>query len=144
MRLSHYYEVAKTSVAGKIIYSIAVGVGGVAILVVFFTAPITVAPISKLMPWIVGFNGALTGYMAMEKAGQGLKYKRLWSVGVGALMVIGVCALLVFIFPTIVDVSTVTIKDLLVWLVVGVICSGFGGVLAVKYDNLKRKGGITA
>lgn len=144
MRLSHYYEVAKTSAAGKIIYSIAVGVGGVAILVVFFTAPITVAPLSKLMPWIVGFNGALTGYMALEKAGQGLKYKRVWAVGVGALMVASVCTSLLFVFPTMIDVSMVTIRDLLVWLVVGVICSGFGGLLAIKYDNLRRKGGITA
>ena len=140
----HYFDVIISSVAGKVIYSIIVGVVGVVILAVFFTAPIKVASLSKLMPWFVAFNCALTGYMMLEKTLDRLKYKRTFAVGAGPVVAVLVCASLFFMLPTVVDVSMVTVYDLLLWFFISAVFSGLGGILAIKYDNLKRKGGIAS
>ncbi|MDM8544212.1 hypothetical protein QUF90_24305 [Desulfococcaceae bacterium HSG9] len=140
----HYYDLIKSSIAGKALYSIIVGVVGVLILAVFFTVPVRVASLSFLMPWFMAFNCALTGYMLLEKTLDRLKYKRTFAVGAGVAVVVLVCASMFFILPAVIDTSQITVNDLLLWFIIGAVFSWLGGILAIKYDNLKRKGGIAS
>jgi len=130
--------IIKASRAYLVVGSICVGVFGCMILVLFFTALMPVASLSTLMPWIIGFNCAVTGYMMLDKMRNRLKHKRTAAFCSGGLVVILVCGLIFFIVPSISGFFTVTVAQLMWWLFVGVIFSGLGGILAIKYLDLNK------
>ena len=130
--------VMKASRVCRVAGSICAGVVGCMILMMFFTALMPVISLSALMPWIIGFNCALTGYMMLDKTRNGLKYKRMAAFCSGGLVVIPVCGVIFFVFPSIVGFLTVTVAQLVWWLFVGVVFSGLGGILAIKYLNLNE------
>jgi len=129
IRASRVYQVA---------ISLCAGVVGCMILVFFFTALMPVVSLSKLMPWIIGFNSAVTGYMLLDKTKNGLKYKRLAALCAGGLVVILVCGTIFFMVPSIFGFLTVTVAQLVLWLLIGIVFSGLGGLLAIKYLNLNQ------
>ncbi len=92
----------------------------------------------------MAFNCALTGYMLLEKTLDRLKYKRTFAVGAGVAVVVLACASMFFMLPAVIDASQITVNDLLLWFLIGAVFSGLGGILAIKYDNLKRKGGVAS
>ena len=129
IRASRVYQVA---------ISLCAGVVGCMILVFFFTALMPVVSLSKLMPWIIGFTSAVTGYMLLDKTKNGLKYKRLAALCAGGLVVILVCGTIFFMVPSIFGFLTVTVAQLVLWLLIGIVFSGLGGLLAIKYLNLNQ------
>lgn len=118
--------------------SICAGIVGCMILMMFFTALMPVVSLSRLMPWIIGFNCALTGYMMLDKTGNSLRHKRAAAFFSGGLVVIPLYGVIFFIAPSISGFLTVTVAQLLWWLLVGVVFSGLGGILAIKYLNLNE------
>jgi len=129
IRASRVYQVA---------VSLCAGVVGCMILVLFFTALMPVVSLSKLMPWIIGFNSAVTGYMLLDKTRNGLKYKRLAALCSGGLVVILACGIIFFLAPSIFDFLTVTVAQLVLWLFIGIVFGGLGGLLAIKYLDLNK------
>ncbi|MEN8243993.1 MAG: hypothetical protein ABFS43_03720 [Thermodesulfobacteriota bacterium] len=121
---------------GKVAYSVMVGSIGVMILAVFFSGMMQTATVENLLPIIFGFNGALTGYMALEKTRNDFSRKRLLSMGSGIALVLSATALLNIVFLRWVGFKLVTIDALPVLLLVGIVTSWLGGILAVKYFNL--------
>ena len=67
----------------KFIYSMFIGVFGSILIVMFFTGVMSMGTIEKLLPFIIGFNAALTGFNLMTRTKDSLKYKRLWSLLAG-------------------------------------------------------------
>jgi hypothetical protein len=78
----------------KFIYSIFIGVFGAVLLAMFFTGLMTIGTIERLLPYIIGFNAALTGYNLISRIKDRLKYKRLWSLLSGIIMVVVVVLIL--------------------------------------------------
>lgn len=130
--------VIKASRLCRVAGSICTGVIGCMILMIFFTTLVPIVSISRLMPWIIGFNCALTGYMMLDKTRNDLKYKRMAVFCSGGMVVILVCCIVFFIVPSIAGFLTVTVAQLVWWLFVGVVLSGLGGILAIKYLNLNE------
>ncbi len=130
--------IIKASRAYLVVGSICAGVFGCMILVLFFTALMPVASLSTLMPWIIGFNCAVTAYMMLDKMRSRLKHKRTAAFCSGGLVVILVCGLIFFVVPSITGFLTVTVTQLLLWLFIGVALGGLGGMLAIKYLNLNE------
>ncbi len=131
--------IMKASRACRIAGSIGAGVIGSMILVMFFTALMPVVSLSRLMPWVIGFNCALTGYMLLDKTRNSLKHKRAAAFCSGGLVVMLVCGIIFLIVPSIPGFFSVTVTHLAWWLLVGVIFSGLGGILAIKYLNLNEQ-----
>ena len=128
----------KSDLFQKIAYSIIVGVFGSVLLVVFFSSLMSLGTIEKLLPWVIGFNAALTGYNLINKTNNSLKYGRISAAGSGIMMVIITVVLLNiisfnFMGGYLIDIN---ITDLILLLVVGAVLSGLGAILAIKYLNL--------
>jgi len=130
----NFFNRLTVSLPGAFAYSILAGVFGALILIIFLDGVLAFEPLMKLIPWILGFNAALTGYSLIDKTRERLPYKRLYAMGSGGLVVILVCLLLTLAF----DYGTlVTIPQLVMYGVIGVVSSGFGAWLSTKYHHLK-------
>ena len=116
----------------KIAYSIIVGVLGSLLLVVFFTTLMSYGTIEKLLPWVIGFNAALTGYNLIKRTNNRINYKRISAVGSGILMVIITVVLINIIFFNLMGGYLIYINELIFLIAIGAIFSGLGAILAIK------------
>lgn len=128
-------QLGATRVA-KTLYSVSIGVLGTLILVAFLTSLLPAASISRLLPLIIGFNAALTGYNLIEKTRNGYTHKRLAALTAGLAVVAGAAVFLNLLFWKLAGSSLIGMEQLLMLLPVGIITSGLGGVLAVRYLKL--------
>lgn len=127
----------KSDLFKKIAYSIIVGVLGSLLLVVFFTTLMSYGTIEKLLPWVIGFNAALTGFNLINKTKNSLQYKRISAVGSGIMMVIITVVLINIIFFNLMGGYLIYIKDLIFLIAIGAVFSGLGAILAIKYLTYK-------
>ena len=128
----------ETPLWGKTVYCILTGIFGTAVLIIFLAVFMEVYRIVPFVPWIIGFNTAMTGYSLIEKTRDTLKYKQISSISAGILNVIITCFLLsVFSFYSF-DENLFSIWDFVLFLGVGLVCSELGSLLAIKYFKLKR------
>jgi hypothetical protein len=115
-----------------------VGTIGSIILVLFLTGMSFATAIADLLPMIIGFNTAITGYMVLEKIGDGFVHKRTVAIGSGVAMVLVTAALLNIMFLHEAGVFLIHLQQLATLLIVGAVTSGLGGLLAIKYLRLNR------
>lgn len=123
---------------GKTLYSVCVGVLGVVILAIFFAGMLETAAVEKLLPVIVGFNAALTAFMAVEKTRNMVVRKQAIAMGAGASMVLLAFGGLNILSYKWAGYSLVGVGMLMIMLVVGVIAASLGGKLCTKYLELNQ------
>jgi len=128
----------KAPLLGKFAYSILAGVFGVIVLVMFFTVFIELYRIVPFVPWIIAFNTAMTGYSLIDKTRDTLKYKQVSSISAGILNVIITCLLLSIFSLYFFGENLFSIWDFALFLIIGIVCSELGALLAIKYFKLKR------
>ncbi|MGA7145711.1 MAG: hypothetical protein WBY47_14520 [Desulfobacterales bacterium] len=113
-----------------------IGIVGVALLVIFCAGLIRIGTIDKLLPFIIGFNAALTGYNLVRRADGRLKYKRMWSVAAGIMMAIGAVLILDIVSRYYTGGDIVYIADLLILVLIAGVFSFIGAILAIRYFKL--------
>jgi hypothetical protein len=123
---------------GKTLYSVGVGAVGTVILAVFLAGMMRPTTLEILLPIIIGFNAALTGYMAVEKSRHIVRRQHLLAMGSGIVMVLLATIFLNIIFFQWAGFILVGLGTLVIMLVVGLIASGLGGKLCAKYLELNR------
>jgi hypothetical protein len=116
----------------KFIYAIFIGVFGAVLLVMFFVGLMTIGTIERLLPYIIGFNAALTGYNLTNKIKEYLKYKRIWSVISGIIMVGAVVLILNIAFYYFTDGYIVGMVAFLFLVLIGGVFGWLGSILAIK------------
>ena len=126
----------KTGVVRLVIYRVGVGAVGSLILVFFLMGLMSISGAVANMPWIIGFNAALTGYTILDKTRGRLKRKWIVTLGSGALMVVTVCLCLTITGVYLIGDYFLSAGDLVLLSVIGIVCSGLGAWLAVKYLHL--------
>jgi hypothetical protein len=120
-----------------IFYPIIVGVLGAMLLVAFFATLMSLGAIAKLLPFIVGFNAALTGYNLTSRTKIRLKNRRITAVGSGVMMAIIIVWLLNIICFNLTENYIIYPADMVWLIVIGAALSGLGAILAMKYQSLK-------
>ena len=128
----------KAPLLGKIAYCILTGIFGTAVLIAFLSVFMELYSVVSFIPWIIAFNTAMTGYSLLDKTRGTLKYKQISSIGAGVLNVIITYFLLILLSFYFFDENLFSIKDFALFLVIGVVCSELGALLAIKYFKLKR------
>ena len=113
-----------------------IGFFGSLLLVMFFIGVMSVRTIEKLLPFIIGFNAALTGYNLIIRIKDGLKYKRILSAVSGILMVVSVVLMLNIAFYYYTGDYIVSITDFLLLAFLGGVFSFIGAILAMRYFKL--------
>ena len=138
MTISEGFIKGKTHVLGKFAYAVLVGVFGTIILVLFLSTLINTFDAAKFIPWIMGFNTATTGFSLLEKTRDRLKYKQVSSIVAGILNVLLTCVILSLIFFYLLGGYLFDAKDIVIFFIVGIVCSEFGALLAIKFFKLKN------
>jgi len=123
---------------GKFAYSILAGVFGVAVLVMFLAVFMELYRVVPFVPWIIAFNTAMTGYALIDKTRDTLKYKQVSSISAGILNVIITYFLLSLSSFYLFGENFFSIWDFALFLIIGIVCSELGALLAIKYFKLKR------
>jgi len=123
---------------GKFAYSILAGVFGVAVLAMFLAVFIELHRVVPFLPWIIAFNTAMTGYSLIDKTRDTLKYKQVSSIIAGILNVIITYFLLSLSSFYFFNENLFSIWDFALFLIIGIVCSELGALLAIKYFKLKR------
>jgi len=123
---------------GKFAYCILTGVFGVAVIAMFLSVFIEIYRVVPFVPWIIAFNTAMTGYSLIDKTRDTLKYKQVSSISAGILNVIITYFLLSLSSFYLFGESLFSIWDFALFLIIGIVCSELGALLAIKYFKLKR------
>ena len=123
---------------GKFAYSIFAGVFGTILIFLFLNTFLHVFEAVRFIPWVIALNTAITGYFLIDKTKDLLRHKHLSSVSAGIVNVIITYALLTLLFFYLVGESLFNIWDLLVFLIIGIVCSELGALLAIKYFKLSN------
>lgn len=126
----------KAPLLGKAAYCIVTGVFGAAVLVMFLAVFMELYRVVSFIPWIIAFNAAITGYSLIEKTRNVLKYKHLSSICTGILYVIITYFILSMISFYLFGENLFTKWDFTLFLVIGIVCSELGALLAIKYFKL--------
>ena len=113
------------------------GLLGSLLLVVFFTTLMSYDTIEKHLPWIIGFNAALTEYNLIKRTNNHLNYELISAVGSSILMVIITVVLINIIFFNLMGFYLIYINELIFLTAIGAVLSGLGAILAVNVINLK-------
>lgn len=121
-----------------IAYPIIVGIIGSLVLVGFFAPLMSLDTIQKCMPYIIGFNAALTGYNLIKKSDSRLKFKRICAIGSGVVMVVITAVILNMIVFHLIGGYLIYFIDAILLIVIGSVLSGFGAILAIKYLNINH------
>jgi hypothetical protein len=120
-------------------WSILCGVMGTLILAGFFSGIMSLETLSSLIPLIVGGNAAISGYMLIERTEDEITRKKTMAAAVGMAVAIFSCVSInalcfkigiFFLMPGYQSLAATAI---------GILGGLSGGVLAVKYRELKEQ-----
>jgi len=117
-------------------HAISIGVLGTVLLVMFFAGVMSIGAIEKLLPYIIGFNAALTGYNLISRIKNRLKYKRSWGLISGIITVIIVALILNITFLYFTGGTIVYMTDFLLLILLGAVFSWLGSILAIESMDL--------
>lgn len=134
----YLWAMNKTDQVKTIAYPIIVGIIGSLVLVGFFTSLMSFDTIEKLLPYIIGFNAALTGYNLIKKADNSIKFKRICAISSGVLMVIITAVILNLVMLHLMGGYLIYLTDAIFLLIIGGVSSGLGAILAMKYLNMNH------
>ncbi|MEA3429125.1 MAG: hypothetical protein U9Q84_07960 [Thermodesulfobacteriota bacterium] len=126
----------KAPLLGKVAYSIFAGVFGAAVIVMFLTVFMELYRVESFVPWIIAFNTAVTGYSLIDKTRDTLKYKQISSICAGILTVVITYLLLSLLSFHLFSETIFSKWDIPLFIIIGIICSELGALLAIKYFKL--------
>ena len=133
------FENKKIMLLYQIASAVLIGVCGTILVIMFLT---TILPLSKavnFIPWLVGFNTAMTGYSLVEKMRTSLKHRHMASIGAGISNVLITAGVLSGLSVYAIGINLFSTVDLMIFLVIGAACSEFGAWLGAKYHKLNKK-----
>ena len=122
----------------KILKAVAIGIGGNIILIVFLMTFLPILGIIKFMPWIIAFNTAHTGYSLVDRSGN-LAFPKLTSALAGSTNAVITTGLFALLSSFLSGDLYLGIGDVGLFIIIGVLCSVAGTILAVKYYKTNVK-----
>lgn len=132
---SYYLNKLFSSLPAKFIYSILVGIVGALIVTFFLSFLMFEETLLKIMPLVLGFNTAMTGYSLIDKTEDRLPWRSICVVSACLLVVLPVCLL----FNQFNQFASITLSQSMIYGLIGGVCSSSGSWLAMKSRNLQQK-----
>ncbi len=137
MRKVFVHIVCALPIIQSFCWSILSGVIGTLILAGFFSGIMSLETLSMLLPLIVGVNAAMSGYMLIERAEDEIKREKTSSGVVGMMVALGSFLSINALCFQLGGFFLMSGSQALVTTIIGIICGGSGGLLAIKYRGLK-------
>jgi hypothetical protein len=117
----------------KTIRAILSGIGGNIVILIFLMTFLHIFETIKFMPWILAFNTALTGFGLADKTGNHPAYLKTISAIAGFFNVTVTCGLFAAASVLLFGDLFLGLRDIGLFMVVGLVCSEIGTWLAIKY-----------
>jgi hypothetical protein len=124
--------------ARNVALSFLIGVGGNVVIFIFLLTFLHIFAAIKFIPWIIAFNTAAAGYSLVDKSRDYLKYPKTISALAGCLNALITSGIIAAVSIYSFGERLLTIRDISLFVVLGLICSVLGTILAVKYIKLQR------
>ena len=118
------------------VLTLLIGVGGNVVLFIFLLTFLPIFAAIKFIPWIIAFNTAVAGYSLVDKTRNHLKYPKTISALAGCLNALITSGIITAVSIYSFGERLLTIRDISLFVVAGLICSVLGTILAVKYFKL--------
>ena len=115
-----------------------IGVGGNVVVFIFLLTFLPILSAIKFIPWIIAFNTAVAGYSLVDKTRDYLKHPKTISALAGCLNALITSAIITAVSIYAFGERLLTIGDIGLFVVIGLIGSLLGTILAVKYFKLQR------
>jgi hypothetical protein len=133
------FENKKIILLYQIASAVLIGVCGTILVTMFLATFLPITRVVNFIPWLIGFNTAMTGFSLIEKTRDRIVHKHLWAVFVGLVNVVLTYGILtIFSFHFLAE-NLLGFRMILFLLIIGTICSELGARLAVKYLKLNKK-----
>ena len=133
---TYSFSSIKSSLWGQFAYSVLAGVFGTLLVVLFLTGLMPIGATVANIPWILGFNGLVTGYTLMDRTRDRLRHRRASGFGSGFLMgVLALTSLNLLAMHT-VGVGLIHWSELAFFTIIASASGGLGAILAIKYFSL--------
>jgi hypothetical protein len=133
------FENKKVVLLYQLVSAVLMGVCGTIIVSMFLAAILPLSKVIVFIPWLIGFNTAMTGYSLIDKTRTSLRYGYVAAIGAGISNVLVTAGILIGFSVYFTGISLLSSVDLVIFLVIGAVCSQFGAWLAVKYHKLNKK-----
>jgi len=122
---------------GQLFYSIVIGAAGNLVLVVFIGGIASMHVVFLLLPWMVGFNAAMTGYMAAERTRLFYEVKSWLGGAAGGTSGLLTSGLIDIIGRRLTGYPLIQPGDHALLVAIGLVCGALGCWLARKYYQIK-------
>jgi hypothetical protein len=133
------FENKKVVLLYQLVSAVLMGVCGTIIVSMFLAAILPLSTVVNFIPWLIGFNTAMTGYSLAEKTRTSLKYRHVITIGAGISNVLLTVMALIGLSVYTIGINLFSPLDLAIFLIIGAACSEFGAWLAFKYHKLNKK-----
>ncbi|RLF60349.1 MAG: hypothetical protein DRN37_02935 [Thermoplasmata archaeon] len=136
MWISESFLKKNRSKFGQMAHCVLVGAGGTVVLLLFLLTFLHPCEVINFVPWILGFNSALAGYMLFNRPGEPIGHKHRTSIAIGMIHILISYLVLTSLFLHLIGEQVFNKWDLLYFLFIGAACSELGAMLAIKYLKL--------
>ncbi len=116
--------------------AVLIGVGGTLLVTVFLTTLLPVFKVLHFIPWLIGFNSAMTGYCLVDKTRDVLKRRQLIAAAAGLTNALITAAALIFLSGYAMEANLFGPWQVVFFTVIGIVGSSFGAWLAARYFKL--------
>lgn len=123
----------------RIASAVLMGVFGTIIVCTFLAAILPLSNVVSFIPWLIGFNTAMTGFSLVEKTRDSLKYRHIAAIGAGIANTLITVGALIGLSVYTIGMNLISPVDLAIFLAIGAACGEFGAWLAAKYHKLNKK-----
>jgi hypothetical protein len=133
------FENKKIILLYQIASAVLIGVCGTILVTMFLATFLPITKVANFIPWLIGFNTAMTGFSLIEKTRDRIVHKHLWAVSAGLVNVVLTCGVLTIVSFHFLAENLLGFRMILFLLIIGAVCSELGARLAVKYLKLNKK-----
>ncbi len=125
-----FYLLCQTAAA------ILIGIGGTLLVAMFLTTLLPVFKVVHFVPWLIGFNSAITGYCLVDKTRDTLQRRQLVALVAGVANALIATAALIFLSVYALGASLLGPGQIIIFAFIGMAGSTFGAWLAARYFKL--------
>jgi hypothetical protein len=125
--------------ARKAIYAVFSGVIGTLVLAAFGAVIMDVHRVAKYLPWMIGFNTAMTGFSLLDKADRLITRRHLAAAAAGIASVGITLAALTLLSNYFAGENLIGLSRWGLCFAIGAACGAFGGWLAMKAHQHKEE-----
>ena len=133
------FENKKIILLYQIASAVLIGVCGTILVTMFLATFLPIFKVVNYIPWLVGFNTAMTGFSLIEKTRDRIVHKHLWAVSAGLVNAVLTCGILTIFSFHFLGENLLGSRMIVFLLIIGAVCSALGAWLAVKYLKLNKK-----